>query len=461
MSKPGIPEELARLLRTRPDLERLDILFVDMNGVLRGKRVPPEEFAKALGAGVNMPGATALLDMKGRTFDQLTEGSRDGDPDMICRPLLHTLALQPWAGRPSAQVFVTMFEANGAPYYADPRQVLVHALVPLHAAALRPVTAVELEFYLVRPGPDGLPRPCLGRVPGSRLEQEGPQYACLDDLDDVEPVLADIEQACRTQNLPAGATVAEFAAGQFEINLHHVDDPLLACDHAVMLKRIVKSVANRHGLGATFMAKPFADAAGSGLHIHASVLDAVGRNIFSDPASTQAPPMAPALRHAVAGLAATMREGMAIFAPNANSYRRLQPGTFVPLRPDWGVNHRAPALRIPMSGASDVRVEHRVAGADANPYLVMAAVMGGIHHGLSQGLEPGPMIQAGDVVDDDSVTLPRRWEAALDAFDDAAVLPRYLGERYARVYALCRRTECERFHAEVGAQDYAWYLRAL
>jgi glutamine synthetase len=166
------------------------------------------------------------------------------------------------------------------------------------------------------------------------------------------------------------------------------------------------------------------------------------------------------MRHAIGGLAATMTEAMAIFAPNANSYRRLRRGGYVPLTPNWGHNHRAVALRIPLSEPRDLRIEHRVAGADANPYLVMAAVMAGIHHGLVQHCEPGPMVGAGEIIED-RLTLPCRWEAALDAFEAAQVLPVYLGAGFCRAFAACRRTECERFHAEVGAQDYQWYLRGL
>jgi glutamine synthetase len=155
-----------------------------------------------------------------------------------------------------------------------------------------------------------------------------------------------------------------------------------------------------------------------------------------------------------------MPESMAVFAPNANSYRRFRPGLFVPLTPTWGLNHRGVALRVPLSGAPDTRIEHRPGGADGNPYLVVAAVVAGLHHGIANRCEPGPPVQAGEVIEE-RITLPLRWEAAHDAFEAGEILPRYFGAKYHRLFAACRREECERFHAQISDRDYEWYLRAV
>lgn len=455
----GPTAALDRLLELHPRTELIEVLFADINGMLRGKRVGREDFRKVFEPGVSLPGATALLDSKGMTIDAISNGSADGDPDMICRPIPGTTAAVPWAMRPTAQTMVSMYGIRGEPYFADSRHVLEHAMRPLAKMGLRPVVAIELEFYLLDGAAAETPRPRLGRIPGTSLPQDGPQYNSLDDLADLDAYFADVDAACREQDIPASAALAEFAPGQYEINLHHVDDPLLACAHALMLKRVVKGVARRHGMGACFMAKPFAESAGSGMHVHVSLLDSRGRNVFAGAdGDSGGLPISRQLRHAVGGLVATMDEGMAIFAPNANSYRRMRPASFVPLTPNWGINHRRLALRIPLAAASDMRVEHRVAGADANPYLVMAAVLGGIHHGLTRRCEPGPMVPAGAVIDE-VITLPTRWDQALGAFERGSVLPGYLGEDFARIYAICRRGECERFHAEIGRQDYEWYLR--
>jgi glutamine synthetase len=155
-----------------------------------------------------------------------------------------------------------------------------------------------------------------------------------------------------------------------------------------------------------------------------------------------------------------MAESMAIFAPTANSYRRYRPGLFVPLTPNWGLNHRGVALRIPLSGPEDTRIEHRPGGADGNPYLVMAAILAGIHHGIKNRCDPGAPVAPGEVIEE-KITLPVRWEAALDAFDQGTVLQEYLGKHYHQLFASCRREECDRFHAQITDRDYEWYLRAI
>ncbi len=450
--------ELDAFLHRHPETAILELLQPDMNGVLRGKRVGREDFAKAYEPGVNFCAATTMLDTKGQTFAGIDEGGRDGDPDALARAVPGSLARVPWAARPSAQVLMCLEEPTGGPYYADPRNVLRRAAKPLAELGLQPVVATELEFYLVESA-DRAPAPRLPRIPGTPLRQDGLQFASLEDLADVDPFLTELAAACEAQRIPASTAVAEFAPGQFEVNLKHVADPVLACDHAVLLKRAVKAIAARHGFGASFMAKPFAELAGCSLHVHVSLLDAAGQNVFAGRSADG--PFSDTLRHAVAGLAATMAEGMAIFAPNANSYRRFRPGLFVPLTPNWGLNHRSVALRVPLSGEADTRIEHRPGGADGNPYLVMAALLAGIHHGISERVEPEPPVQAGQVLEEERVTLPVRWDAALDAFEAGTVLPRYLGADYHRIFAACRREESERFHAEISDRDYAWYLRAV
>ena len=313
------PNELRAFLERYPDTQHLELLQPDMLGILRGKRVIRDEFAKPFTAGVNFCGATVLLDAKGLTFERINEGSRDGDPDAISTAVPGSLAPVPWAHVPTAQVLLAMAHSTGEPFFADPRQVLRNAARPLQEMGLTAVAATELEFYLldsVDPDSDGQrPSPKAGYIPGTRRIQDGPQYGSMEDVEDVDPFLAELYSVCEAQNIPAGATLKEFSPGQFEVNLHHVSSAELACDHAVLLKRAVKAVARRHGLGASFMAKPFADCAGSSLHVHISLLDKSGYNVFAPTKSDQK--FSDTLRHAVGGLAATMAESMAIFAPTA------------------------------------------------------------------------------------------------------------------------------------------------
>ena len=453
----GSSAELNAFLEQYPDTRMLELLQPDMNGMLRGKRVARDGFEKVFTKGINNCAGNSLLDSKGEPFTRIPYGLADGDPDIYYRAVGGTLAPVPWALSPSGQVMLSGFNEDGSPFWGDPRQVLKDAIEPLEELGLTPVTAVELEFYLVEQR-DGELVPRMSTIPGTAMRQDGSQYGSLEDLRDVDPFLAELDQTCRQQGLPAGTALSEFAPGQLEINLHHVADPLKACDHAVLLKRAVKAVAERHELAACFMAKPFAELAGSGMHLHVSLLDVDGDNVFAG--TSRDGDFSDQLRFAVGGLLKTMAEGMAIFAPNANSYRRLQPKLYVPLTPNWGLNHRGVAVRLPLAEDRDKRLEHRVAGADANPYLVMAAVLAGIHHGLTRQTEPGEMVPQGAIIEEE-ITLPVRWEAALSAFDNGAVLRTYLGEQYAQVFATGRGEECDRFHSQVSNRDYEWYLRSV
>ena len=203
---------------------------------------------------------------------------------------------------------------------------------------------------------------------------------------------------------------------------------------------------------ATFMAKPFIEHSANGLHVHLSLVDRDGANQLAADETL--------MGHAIAGLQATMAEGMLLFAPNANSYRRLRPWSYAPLAPSWGHNNRTVALRIPAGPPAARRIEHRVAGADANPYLVLAAVLAGVHHGLSRKLAPGPATQ-GNAYEQVEPSLPSRWDAAIDALATAAVLPEYLGAEFCRLYRVCREAERERFDDVITPTEYAWYLRSL
>ncbi len=457
MAKAPLQQELQQYLQDHPETVNLELLITDMNGIVRGKRVGPEDFAKAFKNGVNFCGSTVVMDTLGRTFETVVYGGHDGDPDLKAMAVPGTLAPVPWASRPSGQVLLELLDLESRPMFFDPRNVLRRALQPLAEAGLRPVLATELEFYLVEHDGEAF-RPRAARIPGTDLPQVGQQYAIMEDLYEIDDFLRGLEQACAAQNIPAGATLSEYSPAQFEINLHHVDDPVLACDHAVLLKRAVKAVARQHGLAATFMAKPFPDIAGSGLHVHLSLLDADGNNVFAGECADG--PFSDTLRHAIGGLRDIMAESMAIYSPNANSYRRYAPWSYVPTTPNWGLNHRSLALRIPLSGPANTRVEHRVAGADANPYLVVATLLAGIHHGITREVDPGRMVQTGEVVEHE-VTLPIRWPLALDAFDAGSLLPGYLGEDYHQLFSACRREEEGQFHAQITNRDFEWYLRAV
>ena len=451
--------ELRQLLRKHPKTTTMELLVPDILGILRGKRIRRPSFEKTCDEDFWFCAGTVLMSALGDVLPGML-GDADGDPDVPCRLVPGSIAPVPWAARPTAQALFRMFKKSGEPHFADPRAVLERAIAPLKKMRLSIVMATELEFYLLD-GTADRPTQRPSRVPGLGRPQPGPQVYHPDDLWDIEHFLNDLYDYCDAQGIPADTATSEFAPAQFEINLSHVDDPVLACDHAVLLKRAVKATALKHGLVACFMAKPFAEDAGSGLHIHMSLIDKKGKNYFSHGRDTLAvPPFSARLRHAAGGLLKTMAESTAIYAPNANSYRRLLPEYFAPVDLNWGVNHRDVAIRIPQADAKNLRFEHRVAGADANPYLVTAAIAAGVHHGLKNKCDPGRMIEEGEEVKL-KTRIPDRWDEAIDRFSKSKILPDYLGAEYCKYYALNRRGECRQFHNVVSPVDFDWYLRAV
>lgn len=452
--------ELRAFLKKHPDTEIMELLIANLPGVLLGKRIRRKEFEKTFTSGFSMPAGTVLIDTLGDVIAGMRFAGDDGDPDIDASVVPGSLSAVPWAQRPSAQALFRFHTRDGAPFFADPRTVLERAAAPFRKMGLKIVMAAELEFYLLDAKADR-PTARVSRVPGIGRPQPGPQVYNPDDLWDIEDFLNDLNAACEIQNIPSGTATSEFAAGQFEINLEHVGDPVLACDHAVLLKRAIKAVARQHGRVACFMAKPFEEDAGSGLHVHMSLIDRQGKNYFSQGKEKMAsPPFSARFRHAIGGLTKTMAEGTAIFAPNANSYRRLRPEMFAPVEPNWGVNHRNVAIRVPLSDEKNLRFEHRVSGADANPYLVTAAILAAVHYGLKNRCDPGRMVEEGEVITLKR-KIPNRWDAAIDKFAKSKIFPDYFGKEYCQFYVDHRRDEARRFHNVVSNVDFDWYMRAV
>jgi len=460
MSGSDLHQQLETFLDAHPEIMNFDLLLPDINGILRGVRAPRADMPQIFETGAYMSASTMLLDSRGLLPAGLDIGLADGDPDYPCLPVAGTLAPIPWAKSPMGQCLVQMHEDGSCPYYYDSRRVLQRVLARFAELRLTPVIALELEFYLLEDSEKRL-KPRRTRIPGTSLVRELPGLHGLDDLHDLDAFLVDVDAACSAQGIPMGTTMSEGSPGQYEINLHHVADAERACDHALLLRRLVRGVARRHGMAATFMAQPFSELDGSGMHVHCSLLDADGHNVFAGKAPVDQPAaFAPDLRHAIGGLLETLPEAQAILAPNANSYRRLAPGSFLSATPGWGFNHRQVAVRIPPADDANVRFEHRPAGADCNPYLAVAAILAGVHYGLVRRIEPPVMVREGQMMEPGSTSGPH-WEGALAAFEHARVLPDYLGGRFCATYAQCRRLEARQYRAEVPDLDYLWYLGSI
>jgi glutamine synthetase len=446
-------KEFDAFRKAHPDLQIVDAVLADICGVLRGKRFPVGEVSRIFESGMQIPPSIYLMDAHGEMTNPFGRGFGDGDPDGTAWPIPGTLSRVWSEGPPRAQMLMTLRDENGAPDPAEPRAAVERVLEHFHEMALTPVAALELEFYLVDRARDenGAPQPPLDPRSGGR--EKAVSVFGIDDLDRYDAFLGALTSAAKLQGVPVSAASKEYAAGQFEANLKHQTDVILAADHAVFLKQIVKAAARAHGFEATFMAKPYLESIGSGLHIHVSVVDRAGLNIFDD--GTEAG--SPRLRHAIAGLQELMPDSMALFAPSVNSYRRFQPDMFAPVNRRWGINNRSVGLRVPAGPGDARRVEHRVAGADANPYLALAAVLAGVHHGLANALDPGaPAV--GNVSREPDMALPFSLGDALAKLGDAKVLAGYLGEETLSLYRENKRIEQQRFSRIITEAEYDWYL---
>jgi glutamine synthetase len=243
--------------------------------------------------------------------------------------------------------------------------------------------------------------------------------------------------------------IKESAPSQYEINLYHCPDALQAADQAVMLQRAIRGVAKQHGYLATFMAKPFAEISGNGMHVHCSLLDEAGNNAFDDGKGKGTD----LLRQAIAGCLVTMEESMLLFAPNQNSYRRFQRGTHAPLAPSWGYENRTVSVRVPADSPKATRLEHRVAGADANPYLVIAGILAGMLYGIKNKLEaPAPL--EGNAYDQLPPSLPRYWPDALARFENSAFIRESFGDDFQKVFAILKQQELDEFDRQITLLEY-------
>jgi glutamine synthetase len=432
-----------------PDLEAIDAFVIDVNGHTLGKRLPAADGAKLYEDGVQFSASALMADCRGLGQDPCGIGKSDGDPDGTAKPLPGTLRRVPWTQTPTAQVLCHMAEvAAGEDIWFDPRVVLADVVADCRAAGLNPVVACELEFYLIDPrrAADGGIRP--GALPGRTPPRRAANLS-LEAVEESAAFLSRVAQVAALQALPVCGAVAEYGIGQYEVNLRHVADPLLAADQAVLLKRLVKGVARELGVEATFMAKPFAREPGSGLHVHLSLVDERGVNRFGAAGGEDL------LRQAIAGMQALMYDSLALYAPNFNSQRRYW-GLFVPTTRDWGNNNRSVAFRVPAAHGAARRLEHRVAGADASPHLTVAGVLAGALHGIRNRLEASEPLD-GRASRGSDPDFPAGLMMALARLEASAALARYIPARVLKIYAELKRGEYYELVEDVFPHEHDFY----
>ncbi|MEJ0098658.1 MAG: glutamine synthetase family protein [Pseudomonadota bacterium] len=450
--------ELDAFLRQHPDIDAVQLLLTDPSGITRGKTVRRHELEALFAQGRNVAGSILGLDVNGADVEATGLVWQAGDADKLCRPVPGSLKPAPWLER-TGQVMLSMYELDGStPAAADPRHVLAAMEHRLAARGWHAVFACELEFYLLQAQPDGgwLPAGSQTLQPGQGERIEAYSLARLDQL---APLFRELLDLATAQGLPAGTVMSEYAAGQFEITLQHRHGALAAVDEALQFKRLIKGVAAKHGYTASFMAKPFTQRAGSGAHLHLSLADESGHNLFASEEAAGTP----LLRQSIAGMMATAGDAFLAFAPHGNSWRRFQRESYAPVAVSWGINNRSVSLRVPAGSAASRHVEHRFCGADVNLYLAAAAVLAGALHGIEQQLDPGAPIEGNGYAQQAGTqqwpALPASWRDSIARAEDATFLKDSFGAGFHKVWLAIKRQEQARWDAEVTPTDLLWYLR--
>lgn len=451
--------EAETFLADHPEIEAIDIVLHDSNGIGRGKIIRRHELLSLYKSGRHMPVSILGLDICGEDVHETGLIWDEGDGDRRAWPIPGTLKPLHGTSPARAEVFLSLYELDGRPMTSDPRHALQRQVEEFSRRGLKPAGAFELEFFLLsnERGADGKVRPARDVLDG-RPSHKTEVYS-VDHLHGMLPLFSDIYAGAAASGIKAETLISEYAPGQYELTLHYREDVMQAADDIVRLKRIVRAQARAHGLTACFMAKPVEDYAGSGMHFHVSLQDGAGRNVFAEKPGAG---WTETLLHALGGLRATMGESMLVFAPHLNSWRRFASQSYAPVSTSWGVNNRSVALRVPEGEVKARRIEHRPSGVDANPYLVAATVLAGILHGIDNRIDPGPETTGNAYAEDaNGPAIPRDWRAAIEAAKASAFLKRALGEDMHRTFTAVKAAEYARVARTVTEVDYGLYLHTV
>ena len=443
-------DKLLSASQKQVSFENFRIAVCDLNGVWRGKRLPSNKLSKTLNEGSRIPLSTSCIDVWGCDLIESPFLFKTGDSDGTAVPTGAKIFPVNWLENKTAIIPCWIFDDKGKPSQIDPRHILQAVLDKYILKGLRPVVALELEFYLLDPIAK---KPINAVGPLSKTRNTKTSVLSIDDLDEFESFFSDVYKACEDYGIPADSAISENAAGQFEINLTHSNNVLDAADHAFFFKKLLKGIAKKHSLSASFMAKPFLDRAGSGMHLHFSIIDESNDNIFNDGTSDGSLK----LKYAVGGLINAMSDSTLIFAPHLNSYKRLKRGSHAPTSICWGYENRTASIRIPGGNHRNIRIEHRVAGADANPYLVSAAILATALQGIEGKCEP-PKPVKGDSYQKALPQIPSDWLTAIGLFKGSNLNKSLYPPLFAQVLSNCKLQEYDTFANRLEDFEIATYL---
>ncbi len=430
-----LPQAARTYLKGRR-LDEVECIISDLPGIARGKAMPASKFATTKQS--YLPNSIFYQTITGGYADQ-AENEDQGftEPDMILTPDFSTASAAPWTGDWTLQVIHDLTNRDGDPVEVSPRNVLKRVVALYKKKGWTPIIAPEMEFYLVARNVDPTKpiEPPIGRT---GRQAAGRQAYSMSAVDEYGPVIDDIYDFAEAQGLEIDGITQEGGAGQIEINMQH-GDPVKLADEVFYFKRLIREAALRHDCYATFMAKPIEGEPGSAMHIHHSILDQDGQNIFSGPQGGETD----AFFHFIAGMQNHLPSTIAILAPYVNSYRRYVKDHAAPINLDWARDNRTAGIRIPICGSKNRRVENRLAGMDCNPYLGIAASLACGYLGLLEGKRPEASLK-GEATDGEEV-IPRDLHTALERFEAAEELQEILGPKFCRVYQIVKEAEISEF----------------
>jgi glutamine synthetase len=425
-------------------ISEVEVLVPDMTGSARGKFIPAHQF---LGRGnPRLPESIMIQSVTGEYSDSHWDFVEPTDADMILKPDANTMRLVPWAREPTAQIIHDCYTMDDRPHPLSTRNILRNVLALYEAEGLRPVVAPEVEFYLVSKNLDpdnelSAPKGRSGRKESSRLSYS------IDAVAEFEDFVEDMYDFADAQELKVDTLIHENGAAQMEINFLH-GDALNLADQVFSFKRTVRETAHKHGMYATFMAKPMQAEPGSAMHIHQSILDITsGNNIFVDGKGAHSA----AFMSYIAGLQRYTPELISLYAPNVNSYRRLAPEIAAPINLNWGVDNRTTAFRVPECDAANTRVENRFPGADVNPYLAFAATLASGYLGMKGQLKPTEPHQG--TANEEEIEVARTLEEGLRHLQDSPEVQQVFGERFLQAFAAVKLDEFEEFNRVISSWE--------
>jgi glutamine synthetase len=423
----------ARVYIDQNRLDEVECVIADFPGIARGKAVPAAKWERQ--QYFHLPNSIFFQTITGDWAEAATDGFTE--PDMTLRPDLATATAAPWAADGTLQVIHDAYDMSGNPIGMAPRNVLKRVVGLYLERGWTPIIAPEMEFYLVGKNIDPAKEilPMMGRTGRPAAARQAYSMTAVDEYG---PVIDDIYEYAETQGIEIDGITQEGGAGQLEINLRH-GDPIRLADDVFFFKRLIREAALKHDCFATFMAKPIEGEPGSAMHVHHSVLDAKGRNIFTGPNGEETPEFL----NFVGGLQRHLPAAIAVMAPYVNSYRRYVKNFAAPINLEWGRDNRTTGLRVPVSSPDARRIENRLPGMDCNPYLCIAASLACGYLGMVQGTAARSMFEGDAYKSEDE--LPYSLSDALDLFEDSKELQGVLGEDFSRVYSIVKRTENNEF----------------